>query len=91
MKSAGGYPLEFNTIAVSDGISMGHEGMRASLVSREIIADSVEAVMHAERFDALVKWPDATNHYQNVDGLCSHKSPISICLWWINHARRTQR
>ena len=42
------------TIAVSDGISMGHEGMRASLVSREVIADSVETVMHAERFDALV-------------------------------------
>jgi dihydroxy-acid dehydratase len=52
--SAGGYPLEFNTIAVSDGISMGHEGMRGSLVSREIIADSVECVMHAERLDALV-------------------------------------
>ncbi|MBV9936438.1 MAG: dihydroxy-acid dehydratase, partial [Actinobacteria bacterium] len=54
IKAAGGYPIEFVTIAVSDGISMGHEGMRASLVSREIIADSVEAVMHAERFDALV-------------------------------------
>jgi dihydroxy-acid dehydratase len=51
---AGGFPFEFNTIAVSDGISMGHEGMRASLVSREIIADSVETVMHAERFDGLV-------------------------------------
>ena len=54
VRAAGGFPLEFNTIAVSDGISMGHEGMRASLVSREIIADSVECVMHAERFDALV-------------------------------------
>ena len=53
---AGGFPMEFNTIAVSDGISMGHEGMRASLVSREIIADSVEAVMHAERFDAFVSF-----------------------------------
>ena len=52
--AAGGYPIEFNTIAVSDGISMGHEGMRASLVSREVIADSVETVMHAERFDAMV-------------------------------------
>ncbi len=52
--AAGGFPLEFVTIAVSDGISMGHEGMRASLVSREVIADSVETVMHAERFDALV-------------------------------------
>ena len=51
---AGGFPLEFMTIAVSDGISMGHEGMRASLVSREIIADSVETMMHAERFDGMV-------------------------------------
>ncbi|MHB1488002.1 MAG: dihydroxy-acid dehydratase [Acidimicrobiales bacterium] len=54
VRSAGGFPIEFVTIAVSDGISMGHEGMRASLVSREVIADSVETVMHAERFDALV-------------------------------------
>ena len=53
VRAAGGFPIEFTTIAVSDGISMGHEGMRASLVSREIIADSVETVMHAERFDAL--------------------------------------
>ncbi len=52
--AAGGFPLEFVTIAVSDGISMGHEGMRASLVSREVIDDSVETVMHAERFDAMV-------------------------------------
>jgi len=54
VRAAGGFPIEFVTIAVSDGISMGHEGMRGSLVSREIIADSVECVMHAERFDALV-------------------------------------
>jgi len=53
VRDAGGFPLEFVTIAVSDGISMGTEGMRASLVSREIIADSVEAMMHAERFDGL--------------------------------------
>jgi dihydroxy-acid dehydratase len=54
VREAGGFPLEFVTIAVSDGISMGHEGMRGSLVSREIIADSVECMMHAERMDALV-------------------------------------
>jgi dihydroxy-acid dehydratase len=54
VKAAGGFPIMFNTIAVSDGISMGHEGMRASLVSRELIADSVECVMHAERLDGLV-------------------------------------
>ncbi len=53
VRAAGGFPFEFVTIAVSDGISMGHEGMRASLVSREVIADSVETVMHAERFDGL--------------------------------------
>jgi dihydroxy-acid dehydratase len=52
--AAGGFPMEFATISVSDGISMGHEGMRASLVSREIIADSVECVMHAERLDGSV-------------------------------------
>jgi dihydroxy-acid dehydratase len=54
VRASGGFPFEFVTIAVSDGISMGHEGMRASLVSREVIADSVETVMHAERFDGLV-------------------------------------
>jgi dihydroxy-acid dehydratase len=54
VREAGGFPIEFTTIAVSDGISMGHEGMRASLVSREVIADSVETVMHAERFDGMV-------------------------------------
>src|SRR3954454_9167713 len=54
VRAAGAFPIEFTTIAVSDGISMGHEGMRASLVSREVIADSVETVMHAERFDAMV-------------------------------------
>ncbi|MGH9076972.1 MAG: dihydroxy-acid dehydratase, partial [Acidimicrobiales bacterium] len=54
VRDAGGFPFEFVTIAVSDGISMGHEGMRASLVSREVIADSVETMMHAERFDAVV-------------------------------------
>ena len=54
VRDGGGVPFEFVTIAVSDGISMGHEGMRASLVSREVIADSVETVMHAERFDAMV-------------------------------------
>jgi dihydroxy-acid dehydratase len=56
VRDAGGFPLEFVTIAVSDGISMGHEGMRGSLVSREIIADSVECMMHAERLDALVSF-----------------------------------
>jgi dihydroxy-acid dehydratase len=54
VRQAGGFPMEFTTIAVSDGISMGHEGMRGSLVSRELIADSVECMMHSERIDAMV-------------------------------------
>jgi dihydroxy-acid dehydratase len=54
VRSAGGFPMEFGTISVSDGISMGHEGMRASLVSREVIADSVETVVFAERLDGTV-------------------------------------
>jgi dihydroxy-acid dehydratase len=54
VQGAGAVALEFGTITVSDGISMGHEGMRASLVSREVITDSVETVVHAERFDGFV-------------------------------------
>jgi dihydroxy-acid dehydratase len=54
VKSCGGTPREFVAIAVSDGIAMGHEGMKASLVSREIIADSIELMMHAHGYDALV-------------------------------------
>src|SRR5690625_4552093 len=52
--SGGGYPLQFGTISVSDGISMGHDGMHYSLVSRDLIADSVETVMNAERLDGSV-------------------------------------
>lgn len=54
IRAAGGTPIEFTTIAVSDAISMGHEGMKASLVSREVIADSVELMVLAEAFDGLV-------------------------------------
>src|SRR3954465_7266294 len=54
VRQGGAAPIEFTTIAVSDGIAMGHEGMKASLISREIIADSVEIVMHAERIDGMV-------------------------------------
>ena len=54
VRSSGGVALEFGTITVSDGISMGHEGMRASLVSREVITDSVETVIHAERMDGFI-------------------------------------
>ena len=54
VRARGGFPMEFGTITVSDGISMGHEGMRASLVSREVITDSVETVMHGERLDGFI-------------------------------------
>jgi len=54
VRAAGAVPVEFTTIAVSDAIAMGHEGMRASLVSREVIADSVELMIHAERLDGAV-------------------------------------
>src|SRR5678810_924619 len=54
IRAAGGTPMEFNTIAISDGITMGTEGMKASLVSREIIADSIELVARGYMFDAVV-------------------------------------
>ncbi len=54
VRAAGGMPIEFGTIAISDGIAMGHEGMKASLMTREAIADSVELVAFAQRFDGLV-------------------------------------
>src|SRR5215472_6827938 len=54
VRSAGGTPMEFNTIAISDGETMGTEGMKASLVSREVIADSIELVCRGQLFDAVV-------------------------------------
>src|SRR4051794_19082641 len=54
IRAAGGTPMEFNTISVSDGVSMGTEGMRASLVSREVIADSIELVVRGHLFDGLI-------------------------------------
>src|SRR5256884_2599380 len=54
VRAAGGTPMEFSTIAISDGITMGTEGMKASLVSRELIADSIELVGHGYMFDAIV-------------------------------------
>jgi dihydroxy-acid dehydratase len=54
VKAAGGYPMEMNTIAISDGITMGTEGMKTSLVSREMIADSVELVARGHMFDAII-------------------------------------
>ncbi|MBX3063492.1 MAG: dihydroxy-acid dehydratase, partial [Anaerolineae bacterium] len=54
IKAAGGTPLEFNTITISDGITMGTEGMKASLISREVIADSIELIVRANYFDGVI-------------------------------------
>ena len=54
IRAAGGTPFEFNTVSISDGITMGAEGMKASLISREVIADSIELVARGNHFDALV-------------------------------------
>ena len=54
IRAAGGTPMEFNTISVSDGVSMGTEGMKASLVSREVVADSIELVARGHLFDGVV-------------------------------------
>ena len=54
IRAAGGTPMEFNTIAISDGVTMGTEGMKASLVSREVIADSIELVLRGQMFDGVV-------------------------------------
>ena len=76
VRDAGGFPLEFTTIAVSDGISMGHEGMRASLVSRELIADSVECMMHAERFDAMVTFAGCD---KSLPGMLMAAARLDLC------------
>lgn len=81
VRDAGGFPLEFNTIAVSDGISMGHEGMRASLVSREVIADSVETVMHAERMDALVTFAGCDKSLPGMLMACARLNLPSVFVY----------
>jgi dihydroxy-acid dehydratase len=58
VRAAGGVPFEFNTIGVDDGIAMGHQGMKFSLPSRELIADSVETMIQAHRFDGMVCIPN---------------------------------
>ena len=74
--------LIFSTIAVSDGISMGHEGMRASLVSREVIADSVELVMHAERFDGMVTIAGCDKSLPGMLMASARINRPSIFLYW---------
>ncbi len=90
VRAAGGTPMEFNTIAISDGVTMGTEGMRASLVSREVIADSIELVTRGHMFDGLVCLVacDKTNPAAvmalarlDVPGLCLYTGTIAPGLW----------
>ena len=70
IRAAGGTPLEYNTVAISDGITMGTEGMKTSLVSREVIADSIELVARGHLFDAVVA----------ISG-CDKTIPVGVCSW----------
>ena len=79
--AAGGYPLEFGTISVSDGIAMGHEGMHFSLVSREIIADSVETVMMAERLDGSVLLAGCDKSLPGMLMAAARLDPASVFLY----------
>ena len=73
VRAAGGTPMEFNTIAISDGETMGTEGMRASLVSREVIADSIELVCRGQLFDAVIVLSDVTR-----------RSPQQLWRWRVS-------
>ena len=75
IRAAGGTPIEFPAIAVCDGIAMGHTGMKYSLVTRDLIADSTEAMALAHQFDGLVMIPTATRTCRD----CSWPPPGSTC------------
>ena len=89
IRAAGGTPLEFNTIAVSDGISMGTEGMKASLISREVIADSIELVARGHLLDGVVAIAacDKTNPGA-IMALARLNLPGVCPLRRLDHARR---
>src|SRR6476469_2966685 len=96
--AGGGYPLEFGTISVSDGISMGHEGMHFSLVSREIIADSVETVMNAERLDGSVLLAGCDNSLPCMLMAAARLDLASVFLYagtilpvFFNHTETTEK
>ena len=89
---AGGFPLEFGTITVCDGISMGHEGMRASLVSREVICDSVETVVFAERLDGFVGLAGCDKRMPgDADGRRPPRPGQRARLQRLDHARAPRR
>src|SRR5207247_9338024 len=86
IRRAGATPMEFNTVSISDGITMGTEGMRASLVSREVIADSIELVTRGNGFDALIVLVGCDKTIPggvmalarlNIPGLLRHGGPVA--------------
>ena len=78
---AGGFPMQFGTISVSDGISMGHEGMHFSLVSREVIADSVETVMQAERLDGMVTFAGCDKSFPGMMMAAARMDVASVFVY----------
>ncbi len=81
IRKAGGTPLEFNTVSISDGITMGTEGMRASLISREVITDSIELVTRGNLFDALVdsgRLRQNNSRWRNVSRAPQYSRPRSL-------------
>ena len=82
---AGGTPVVFPAIAVCDGIAMGHIGMKYSLVTRDLIADSTEAMALAHQFDALVMVPNCD---KNVPGLLMAAARVNVCLLYTSPSPR---
>ena len=88
VKEAGGTPREFCTITVTDGIAMGHEGMKSSLVSREVIADSVELTMRGHCYDALVGIAGCDkSSARHDDGDAAPQRAVGVPLWRLDPAR----
>ncbi len=88
VRAAGGVPFEFNTIGVDDGIAMGHVGMKYSLPSRELIADCVETMIEAHRFDAMVCIPNCDKIVPGMLLAChARQYPDHLCLGWPDGSR----
>ncbi len=84
VRAAGGVPFEFNTIGVDDGIAMGHQGMKFSLPSRELIADSVETMIQAHPFDGMVCIPNCDKIVPGMLMAAMASTSPPSCLWWAN-------
>ena len=92
VEEAGGTPREFCTITVTDGIAMGHEGMKSSLVSREVIADSVELTMRGHCYDALVGIAGCDKSLaRHDDGDAAPQRAVRVSLWRLDHAGQVSR